>query len=97
MSKRKPNIRLDLVGELFTNGKDVYRLIRCETEPKAVMIELSNPAVEIEKPISFFANFVQLKPISPIEKPRKPRADLGKHHKKATAPGDKQKTVDAGD
>lgn len=82
MTRKRANIRPDLVGEIFTNGEEVYRLISCDTEPKAVIIDLAYPELKVEKPISFFANLIQLKPIRPIEKPKKPRADLGHTHKK---------------
>ena len=83
MSKRKANIRPDLVGELFTDGDNVFRLVRCETEPLATFNDITKPEQGIiTKPISAFANLVQLKPVRLIEKPKKPRADLGKKHKK---------------
>lgn len=85
--KRKANIRPDLIGELFLKpGEDVpYRLIRCDTEPTAIMrlAHMLGSIDDIPQPISSLSDFVQLKPIKPIEKPKKPRADLGKHHKKA--------------
>ena len=80
MTKRKPNISPLLVGELFTDGRSYYTLIDCASEPSATVKNI-NTEVLTTKSISEFANLVQLKPVRPIEKPKKPRADKGGTHK----------------
>ena len=85
MTKQKSNIRPELIGELFTDGKYVYRLVNCETEPHATMKCIEDSS-EHEMPISEFANFVRLLPERPIvkpKKPRKPRSDKGSHKEKS--------------
>lgn len=85
MTEKRPNITPELIGEFYTDGKEVYRLIACETEPRATMEELINPGVGISRPISEFASFTRLIPERPIvkpEPPRKPRANKGKPREK---------------
>ena len=87
MSRRKANIRPDLVGELFLKpGEDIpYRLILCNTEPTAVIQRVDNAEPETPTGISGLSGLVHLKPVKPIAKPvapRKVRADKGKPHKK---------------
>ena len=88
MSKRKPNISPSLVGELFIDGSDnIYRLLRCDIEPLACMRMIGGDELSLEKPISAFADFVQLKPVRPLSKPsiqRKTRSDKGIPRKKSS-------------
>lgn len=84
MTNKKANVTTADVDTLYIDGKDVYRLIRCESEPHAVM-ELIADGSMWEKPISEFVNFVRLKPEHPIVKPvapRKTRSDKGSHKPK---------------
>lgn len=85
MSKRKANIRPELIGSLFTDGTDYFKLIDCQTEPMATVQRIRDVEITITKPVSEWANLVLMKPVKPIAKPlapRKPRADKGKTHKK---------------
>ena len=89
MSRRKANIRAELVGELFLKpGEDIpYRLTNCEDEPTAIMERVDSVNVDDESPlcwpISQFKDFVLLKPVRPVEKLKIPRSDKGKSHKKS--------------
>lgn len=94
MTRRKANVRPDLVGELFVNQSEPepripYRLVNCDTEPRALMAKVTETAVPNVPglPISEFKDYVLLKPVLPrVRKPikeRKPRSDKGKPHKKA--------------
>ena len=80
MTRKKQNITPELIGEFYTDGEEVYRLVGCESEPHATMSELLTPLEPVVKPISQFAAFVRLKPERPITKPaapRKRRSDAG--------------------
>ena len=86
MSRKKANITPELIGELFLRpGEDIpYRLLSCDSEPRALLAkvtEINVPNVP-GLPISHYLDFVLLKPVRPIEKPKAPRADKGKTHKK---------------
>lgn len=90
MSERKANVRPELVGELFLLPNDAipYRLVRCDTEPLALMQKVTDTGSDFEtkaKPISELKDFQLLKPVVPRvrkQKPeRKPRADKGGSHR----------------
>ena len=89
--KRKANITPNDVNTFYIDdNENIYRLTRCDMEPLACMLSVSKGGL-LEKPISEFANFIRLKPERPITelpKPRKPRADKGKTHKKNEPKGE---------
>lgn len=68
MTKRKPNIRPDLVGELFLKpGEDIpYRLILCNTEPTAQIQRVDTTTPDDLVGISGLSGLVLLKPVKPI-------------------------------
>ena len=88
MSRRKQSdVNPENIGRLFFQpGNEVpFRLIKCDTEPKAIMKNVGNIVEEMEYYVSDFAEF-RLIPeslVSMPEKPKPPRADKGKTHKKA--------------
>ena len=83
-SKKQANIRPDLIGELYTDGKDYFKLVSCESEPMATFQKVAGTADMLgeafTRPLSEFANMVLMKPVHPIEKPaepHRPRSDKG--------------------
>lgn len=84
MSKKKANIRPDLVGEYYLDEeRTVFLLEDCHTEPTATFRDIVRDIIET-KSISEFSNMVLMKPVKPIEKKqeRKLRADKGTHRTK---------------
>lgn len=86
MRMPKPNItKEDVLKTFYTlDGKSVYLLneyIPPMAEPEIVMREFGTEDV-IKKPLSYFKDFIRLKPEKEIATPRKPRADVGSKHKK---------------
>lgn len=85
MSRKKmSDINPGNVGELFLKpGEDIpYRLEACGVEPTAIMERVSDTTVKMEYLISDFKDYVLLKPVRPIEKPKPARADKGKKHQR---------------
>jgi len=86
MSKKQLDTRLNITpedeGHLYTDGKQEYRLIKCETEPMITIQRIQDVEITITKGISEFAHLVRLLPETPIlpeKKPRKTRKDKGTH------------------
>jgi len=88
MSNRKANIRSKLKGERYLDGDNIFILESVGTEPLARMRKITGDDITIEQPISYFKDFVLLKPVVPrVRKPkpeRKPRSDKGKGHRRKT-------------
>jgi hypothetical protein len=89
MTAKKATIRPELVGELFANGETYpngklkyFRLEACEAEPSASFQDVADINMEVvTKPVSAFADMILFKAVSPIGKPKKPRADKGGTHR----------------
>ncbi len=79
MSRKRSNIRPELIGELFTDGKNYFKLLACATEATVTIMDISGGEADT-RPLSEFAHLVLMKPVRPIEKAKKPRADVGKKH-----------------
>ena len=78
----RPNITPEDEGKLYTDGKDYYRLIKCEVEPMITIQRIQDVEITITKGLSEWAHLVRLLPETPIlpeKKPRKTRKDKGLH------------------
>lgn len=88
MSKRKANVNPELVGQVFTQGMDLYRLVECGVEPDATFLNVTTGTSK-KAPISDFKDFVLLKPVLPrksrVPTPRKQRKDKNGTHRKLSA------------
>src|SRR3990167_9139925 len=87
--RKQSDVRPENVGRLFFKAGDEvpYRLEGCESEPSARMMSvvILDETKAITAPVSDFKDY-RLIPESLVaipEKPKPPRADKGKTHKKA--------------